>query len=123
MMKNLMMLTAVALMMQTAPVLADNHGEGEKGKRFEKHDTNGDGVISKDEFLTSFSSVPKYSLHFSIHAMISHCSFIASLYVSLFDSSKISSQFSHHHIRHICTFIFSASVKSSRVFGHDFSDH
>lgn len=43
-------LLAVGLM--SAPVVfADNHG-GKGGKMFEKHDTNGDGVISKAEFLT-----------------------------------------------------------------------
>lgn len=42
-------LLAVGLM--SAPVVfADHHGGG-KGKLFEKHDTNGDGVISKSEFL------------------------------------------------------------------------
>ncbi len=42
---------AVALV--SAPVVfADGHGDkGKGGKMFEKHDTNGDGVISKSEFL------------------------------------------------------------------------
>ncbi len=44
-------LMTVALL--SAPVVfADHHGGGKKGgKMFEKHDTNGDGVISKSEFL------------------------------------------------------------------------
>lgn len=56
MMKKLMTLGAVALAFSATPALADHHegGEGpggDKGKMFEMHDTNGDGVISKDEFL------------------------------------------------------------------------
>ncbi|MEM6780524.1 MAG: hypothetical protein AAF569_01525 [Pseudomonadota bacterium] len=52
MMKKLMMLTALALMIQTAPVLANDYSDaGGKGKMFEKHDADGDGVISKVEFL------------------------------------------------------------------------
>lgn len=56
--KKLMMLAATALMMQATPVFADNHGgpDGErgkhKGKMFEMHDTDGDGVVTKDEFLS-----------------------------------------------------------------------
>jgi Ca2+-binding EF-hand superfamily protein len=38
--------------MSSATVMAHNHGGGEyKGKMMEKVDTNGDGMISKDEFL------------------------------------------------------------------------
>ena len=33
------------------PAFADSHSGG-KGGMFEKHDTNGDGVISKSEFLS-----------------------------------------------------------------------
>lgn len=51
-MKKLMILSAAILAISSAPVLADNHGEGKKGGMFEKHDTNGDGVISKAEFLS-----------------------------------------------------------------------
>jgi Ca2+-binding EF-hand superfamily protein len=52
-MKKLLMLGAAVLTFQAAPVLADSYGgEGDKkGKLFETHDTNGDGVISKSEFL------------------------------------------------------------------------
>ncbi len=53
-MKKLIMLAALGLVVQTAPVLAGHHedGEGKKGAWMEKVDTNGDGVISKSEFLT-----------------------------------------------------------------------
>lgn len=50
MMKKLLALTAVALAVSMTPALADHHGS--KGKMFEKQDTNGDGVISKSEFLS-----------------------------------------------------------------------
>lgn len=54
-MKKLMAFTAVAMAISMTPALAEHH-EGKKGdhkgKMFEKHDTNGDGVISKDEFLS-----------------------------------------------------------------------
>ena len=52
-MKKLIAFTALTLAVSTAPALADSHGKGEnhKGGMFEKHDTNGDGVISKSEFL------------------------------------------------------------------------
>ncbi|MFK7839836.1 MAG: hypothetical protein AB8B83_05840 [Bdellovibrionales bacterium] len=50
-MKKILMLAAAIFAFGATPVLADGHGEGGKGKKFEKHDTNGDGVISKDEFL------------------------------------------------------------------------
>jgi Ca2+-binding EF-hand superfamily protein len=50
-MNRFLALTAVLLTFSAAPALADHHGEGKKGKMFEKHDTNGDGVISKAEFL------------------------------------------------------------------------
>ena len=45
-MKKLLTLTAVALAFVVTPALADNR----EGKGM-KHDTNGDGVISKSEFL------------------------------------------------------------------------
>jgi len=55
-MKKLLTLTAVALAFSMTPVLADNHeGHGDKGKKFEKHDLNGDGIITKDEFLSGAS--------------------------------------------------------------------
>ena len=51
-MKKLMMLSAAVLAFSSVPALADHHGEGgKKGEMFSKHDTNGDGVISEDEFL------------------------------------------------------------------------
>ncbi len=52
-MKKLLMLAAAILVFQATPVLADNHGDhgGKKGKMFEKHDTNGDGMVSEAEFL------------------------------------------------------------------------
>jgi len=53
-MKKLLMLSAVALSFAAMPAMANDHGDkgGKKGaKMFEKHDTNSDGVISKDEFL------------------------------------------------------------------------
>ncbi len=52
-MKKLLAFTAVALAVSFSPALADHHGEGgqHKGKMFEKHDTNGDGVVSKEEFM------------------------------------------------------------------------
>jgi Ca2+-binding EF-hand superfamily protein len=51
-MNKFLALTAVVLTFTAVPALADHHGEGKKGKMFEKHDTNGDGVISKAEFLS-----------------------------------------------------------------------
>jgi len=52
-MKKVMILSAAFLAFTAMPVLADGHGgKGHKGaKMFEKHDTNSDGTISKDEFL------------------------------------------------------------------------
>jgi hypothetical protein len=50
-MNRFLALTAVLLTFSAAPALADHHGEGKKGKMFEKHDTNGDGVISKSVSL------------------------------------------------------------------------
>lgn len=51
-MKKLLAITAVALTFGAAPALADNHSDdGKKGGMFEQHDTNGDGVVSKSEFL------------------------------------------------------------------------
>lgn len=51
-MKKLMILTAAALAFSMTPVLADHHGDGkEKGEKYQKHDIDGDGVISKSEFL------------------------------------------------------------------------
>lgn len=51
-MKKLLMLTAAGFILQAAPALADNHAGGhKKADMFEKHDINGDGVISEAEFL------------------------------------------------------------------------
>lgn len=56
-MKKILMLMAAGFILQATPVLAESHhGEGgknkdHKSKMFEKHDTNGDGAISEDEFL------------------------------------------------------------------------
>ncbi len=49
-MKKLFLLSAAALAISATPALADNHGD-KSGKMFEKHDTNGDGVVSEAEFL------------------------------------------------------------------------
>jgi len=55
-MKKLLMLGAAVLTFQAAPVLAGHHEGGDhgdkKGKMFSSKDTNGDGVISKSEFLS-----------------------------------------------------------------------
>ena len=52
-MKKLLMLSAAVLMFQAAPVLAEHHegGEGKKGGIMEKIDTDGNGAISKSEYL------------------------------------------------------------------------
>ena len=51
-MKKILLLTAAILVFQATPVFADDHQGGDKkGKMFEKHDTNGDGVISEAEFI------------------------------------------------------------------------
>ena len=52
-MKKLLMLAALGLVVQTAPVLAEHHegGEGKKKGSFSQVDTNGDGSISKAEYL------------------------------------------------------------------------
>lgn len=54
--KKLSLLAAAAMLVSAAPAFADHHGGGDKGqmkeKMFEKHDANGDGVISKQEFLS-----------------------------------------------------------------------
>lgn len=54
--KVLMTVAAVALI--SAPALAEHHGGGpegghHKGKMFEAMDENGDGMVSKDEFMAS----------------------------------------------------------------------
>lgn len=61
-MKNVLRLLSVSaavMALSSAPALADDFGgkmehKGDHGaKMFEKHDTNGDGVISKDEALSA----------------------------------------------------------------------
>ncbi|MEM6812093.1 MAG: EF-hand domain-containing protein [Pseudomonadota bacterium] len=58
-MKKILMLTAAGFMIQAAPVLAEDHGDhkahGKKDKMqavFQETDTNGDGMISRDEYLS-----------------------------------------------------------------------
>jgi len=53
-MKKILFLSAAILALGITPALADNHGgkKGGKGKMFEKHDVDGDGTISKEEFLS-----------------------------------------------------------------------
>ena len=48
-MKKFMILTAALFAFSAAPALAGHHDEGGKGKKFEKHDTNGDGELSRAE--------------------------------------------------------------------------
>ena len=53
-MKKLLIMSVAVLALSATSALADNHGEVRDGKggMFQKHDTNGDGVISKAEFLS-----------------------------------------------------------------------
>lgn len=55
-MKKILLLVAAGLIFQVTPVLAQPQGDGvvgpdKRGKMFEKHDTNGDGMVSEAEFL------------------------------------------------------------------------
>lgn len=51
-MKRVMILSATILAFSAVPALAESgEHQGPKGGMFTKHDTNGDGVISEDEFL------------------------------------------------------------------------
>ena len=46
--------SAAVVSMVSFPVLADHHGkEKHGGKMFEKADANGDGVVSKEEFMAA----------------------------------------------------------------------
>lgn len=57
-MKKILAMTVLALAISSPAAFADDHGgkDGKRGgKMFEKHDTNGDGVISKDEFMNHAS--------------------------------------------------------------------
>ena len=49
-MKRSLVAICSVLLLTALPAHADE-GRPHKGKMFEKHDTNGDGVISKSEFL------------------------------------------------------------------------
>lgn len=53
-MKKLFVLTALAVVLSTAQSQAEEYGHhgAHKGGMFQKHDTNGDGSISKAEFLS-----------------------------------------------------------------------
>ena len=57
-MKKLLMMSVVTLAFSVAPALAEPHGgprdgsgDGKGGAMFQKHDTNGDGFVSQEEFL------------------------------------------------------------------------
>ncbi len=50
-MKKLMMLSAAILVFSSAPAMAESGESDDKAGMFSKHDTDGDGTISKDEFL------------------------------------------------------------------------
>ncbi len=49
-MKKVFALTLLALTLSTAPIFAEDHHTGH-GKMFEKFDVDGDGSITKEEFL------------------------------------------------------------------------
>jgi hypothetical protein len=56
-MKKLLALSAVAIALSTTPAFADRHEDGDhkkgqKGKMFEKLDADGDGTVTKAEFLS-----------------------------------------------------------------------
>lgn len=52
-MKQVLMLSVAALtMLAAAPAMAADH-DGKHRDMFAKHDTNGDGMISKEEFLAT----------------------------------------------------------------------
>lgn len=50
-MKKTLALAILALCIAAPVAQADDHEGHHKGNMFEKHDTNGDGVISKAEFM------------------------------------------------------------------------
>ena len=50
--KQVLGLVACALALTAAPAFAEDEGHGRKGGMFQKHDTNGDGTVSKSEFLS-----------------------------------------------------------------------
>ncbi|MDH5723355.1 MAG: EF-hand domain-containing protein [Alphaproteobacteria bacterium] len=56
-MKKLLLGTVAVFAMASVPAFADHHGDGAgmKGKMhekmFEKHDANGDGKVTKEEFI------------------------------------------------------------------------
>lgn len=49
--KKIILLGAAVLALQAVPALAEEGQKGRGGHMFAQKDTNGDGVISKDEFL------------------------------------------------------------------------
>jgi Ca2+-binding EF-hand superfamily protein len=57
-MKKLFLMAAVlgSVAMTSGAVLADNHGDHKKGKMMERVDTDGDGMISKAEFMAKHES-------------------------------------------------------------------
>lgn len=53
-MKKLLLLAAAGLILQATPAFADDHkgrGDGPRENMFEKHDANGDGMVSEAEFM------------------------------------------------------------------------
>lgn len=52
-MKKLLLLAAFGVAISSIPAMAGHHEEmgDKKHKMFEKHDTNGDGMISMDEYM------------------------------------------------------------------------
>lgn len=55
-MRKTMMLAACAAMLTTTAGAIAHAGEGHHGKKhdmFKEHDVNGDGVVTKDEFLSA----------------------------------------------------------------------
>lgn len=59
-MKKLFMMAAVlgAFTLSTHAAMADNHdGQGHKGKMMERYDTDGDGKMSKSEFMAKHEAM------------------------------------------------------------------
>lgn len=52
-MKKLLMLSALFFVFSVPAAEARPEGGGHKGKMFERADANGDGVITKDEFMAT----------------------------------------------------------------------
>lgn len=52
-MKKILMLAVTGMVFMSPAAIAGHHNDGDhKGKMFEKMDTNNDGVITKDEFMS-----------------------------------------------------------------------